>query len=109
MGRRFAKINLVTGKEEDILVFPTPDQLWDLINEPKNELLDEFRSIDLLRYVGVDPVRFYHRIAVERVLEGIAKGDQRLLLTLATGTGKTRIAFHIALKLFQAMWNLQVN
>ena len=106
-GKKIRQINLVTGKEEDILVFPTPDQLWDLINEPKNELLDEFRSIDLLRYGGVDPVRFYHRIAVERVLEGIAKGDQRLLLTLATGTGKTRIAFHIAWKLFQSRWNLQ--
>jgi len=106
-GKKIRQINLVTGKEEDILVFPTPDQLWDLINEPKNELLDTFRSIDLLRYGGVDPVRFYHRIAVERVLEGIAKGDQRLLLTLATGTGKTRIAFHIAWKLFQARWNVQ--
>ena len=104
-GQKIRQINLKTGKEEDILVFPTPDELWDLINEPKNELLDEFRSIDLLRYGGVDPVRFYHRIAVERVLEGIAKGDQRLLLTLATGTGKTRIAFHIAWKLFHARWN----
>ena len=66
-GKKIRQINLVTGKEEDILVFPTPDQLWDLINEPKNELLDEFRSIDLLRYGGVDPGRFYHRIAVERV------------------------------------------
>ena len=106
-GKMIRQINLVTGKEEDIPKFPTPDQLWDLINEPKNELLDNFRSIDLLRYGGVDPVRFYHRIAVERVLEGIAKGDQRLLLTLATGTGKTRIAFHITWKLFQSRWNLQ--
>jgi type I restriction enzyme R subunit len=106
-GQKIRQINLKTGKEEDVAAFPTPDELWNLINEPKNELLDTFRSIDLLRYGGVDPVRFYHRIAVERVLEGIAKGDQRLLLTLATGTGKTRIAFHIAWKLFQARWNVQ--
>jgi type I restriction enzyme R subunit len=104
-GQLIRQINLVTGKEEDIDHFPTPDQLWDLINEPKNALIDEFREIELQRYGGVDPVRYYQQIAVERVLEGIAKGDDRLLLTLATGTGKTRIAFHIAWKLYQAKWN----
>jgi type I restriction enzyme R subunit len=104
-GQMIRQINLVTGKEEDIANFPTPDQLWDLINEPKNELIDEFREIELQRYGGVDPVRYYHQIAVEKVLEGIANGDKRLLLTLATGTGKTRIAFHIAWKLFQTKWN----
>ena len=104
-GQLIRQINLRTGKEEDVASFPTPDQLWVLINEPKNALIDEFREIELQRYGGVDPVRYYHQIAVERVLEGIAKGDQRLLLTLATGTGKTRIAFHIAWKLFQARWN----
>ena len=104
-GQLIRQINLETGKEEDVASFPTPDQLWDLINEPKNALSDEFREIELQRYGGVDPVRYYHQIAVEKVLEGIANGDQRLLLTLATGTGKTRIAFHIAWKLFQARWN----
>lgn len=104
-GQMIRQINLLTGKEEDITKFPTPDELWALINEPKNELLDDFRSIELLRYGGTDPVRYYHQIAVEKILEGIANGDQRLLLTLATGTGKTRIAFHIAWRLFQTRWN----
>jgi len=104
-GQVIRQINLVTGKEEDLSKFPSPDELWALINEPKNELIDEFRGIELQRYGGVDPVRYYHQIAVEKVLEGIAKGDQRLLLTLATGTGKTRIAFHIVWKLFHARWN----
>ena len=106
-GQKIRQINLVTGKEEDIAVFPTPDQLWDLINEPKNELIDEFRAIDFESRGGLEPVRYYQQKSVENVLEGIAKGDNRLLLTLATGTGKTKIAFHIAWKLFQTRWNLQ--
>jgi type I restriction enzyme R subunit len=106
-GQKIRQINLVTGKEEDIDVFPTPDELWALINEPKNELIDEFRAVDFESRGGTEPVRYYQQKAVENVLEGIAKGDKRLLLTLATGTGKTKIAFHIAWKLFQTRWNLQ--
>jgi len=104
-GQKIRQINLVTGKEEDIAVFPTPDELWALINEPKNELVDEFRAVDFESRGGTEPVRYYQQKAVENVLEGIAKGDDRLLLTLATGTGKTKIAFHIAWKLFQTRWN----
>lgn len=104
-GQKIRQINLVTGKEEDIEVFPTPDQLWDLINEPKNELIDELRAVDFESRGGTEPVRYYQQKAVENVLEAIAKGDDRLLLTLATGTGKTKIAFHIAWKLFQVRWN----
>ena len=106
-GQKIRQINLVTGKEEDIDAFPTPDELWALINEPKNELIDEFRAVDFESRGGTEPVRYYQQKAVENVLEGIAKGDNRLLLTLATGTGKTKIAFHIAWKLFQTRWNLQ--
>jgi type I restriction enzyme R subunit len=106
-GQKIRQINLVTGKEEDIDSFPTPDELWALINEPKNELIDEFRDIDFESRGGTEPVRYYQQKAVENVLEGIAKGDNRLLLTLATGTGKTKIAFHIAWKLFQTRWNIQ--
>jgi type I restriction enzyme R subunit len=106
-GQKIRQINLMNGKEEDLDVFPTPDELWALINEPVNDLVDEFRAIDFDSKGGTEPVRYYQQKAVENVLEGIAKGDKRLLLTLATGTGKTKIAFHIAWKLFQARWNLQ--
>ena len=104
-GQKIRQINLDTGKEEDIQVFPTPDQLLDLINEPKNELVEELRAVDFESRGGTEPVRYYQQKAVENVLEAIAKGDDRLLLTLATGTGKTKIAFHIAWKLFQVRWN----
>ncbi len=55
---------------------------------------------------GSHPSRCYQDIAVERVLEAIAANRQRILLTLATGTGKTFIAFQIAWKLFHSRWNL---
>jgi len=106
-GQKIRQINLATGNEEDIAIFPTPDELWALINEPENELVDEFRAVDFESRGGTEPVRYYQQKAVENVLEGIAKGDKRLLLTLATGTGKTKIAFHIAWKLFQTRWNIQ--
>ena len=50
--------------------------------------------------------RYYRDIAVERVLEAERRDSERILLTLATGTGKTFIAFQIAWKLFQSRWNL---
>ena len=52
------------------------------------------------------PSRYYQDIAVERVMKAIAEDTPRILLTLATGTGKTFIAFQIAWKLFYSRWNL---
>jgi len=55
---------------------------------------------------GSHPSRYYQGTAVERVMEAIAADQQRILLTLATGTGKTFIAFQVAWKLFHSRWNL---
>jgi len=109
-GQKIRQANLLTGIETDLSSFPTPDKLVNLIAEPANNLINTFRAIPFETKGGTEPVRYYQQISVERVLEGIAKGETRFLLTLATGTGKTKIAFHIAWKLFQARWNLsQVN
>jgi type I restriction enzyme R subunit len=64
-GQKIRQINLVTGKEEDIDVFPTPDELWALINEPKNDLIDEFRTVDFESRGGTEPVRYYQQKASE--------------------------------------------
>lgn len=106
-GQKIRQINLVTAEEKDIAKFPSPDELWAMINEPINILRDQMREVPFESRGGLEPVRYYQQLAVEKVLEGISKGDKRLLLTLATGTGKTKIAFHIAWKLFQVRWNLQ--
>ena len=55
---------------------------------------------------NIEP-RYYQEIAINNALDAIADKQQRILLTLATGTGKTVIAFHIAWKLFQSRWNKQ--
>ena len=104
-GQDIRQINLITGQEKDITTFPTPEQLWSLISEPRNQWVDDFRLINYESRGGTEPIRYYQQRAVENVLEGIAKGDTRLLLTLATGTGKTKIAFHIAWKLFHTRWS----
>jgi type I restriction enzyme R subunit len=106
-GQKIRQINLFTGKEEDISSFPSPEELWSMINEPINLLRDQLWAVPFESRGGTEPVRYYQQLAVEKVLDGISKGDKRLLLTLATGTGKTKIAFHIAWKLFQTRWNLQ--
>ena len=71
-----------------------------------NAWRDRFAAVTPETKGGTWGARYYQEISVERVLEAIAAGDKRILLTLATGTGKTVIAFQIAWKLFYSRWNL---
>ena len=86
--------------------YPKPQELWDRTFPEKKAWRDRFAAISYPDKGGSWSLRFYQEIAVNRVLERIADGQDRVLLTLATGTGKTSIAFQIAWKLFQARWNL---
>ncbi len=95
-----------TGKERDLETYPTPEDLWNKTFATANAWRDRFASIPYPDKSGTWSLRFYQEIAVNRVLESIAAGKDRVLLTLATGTGKTSIAFQIAWKLFNARWNL---
>jgi type I restriction enzyme R subunit len=104
-GRQIRFIDMRTGVETDITDFPTPQELIASLNETSNEWLSKFEKFPYENKFG--NVRYYQSIAVERALGSIAKGDKRILLTLATGTGKTRIAFQIAWKLFHTKWNLK--
>ncbi len=88
--------------------FPTPDELWRMTFPDKNDWRDKFNLIPFNRDGGKSP-RYYQEIAANKVLEAISKKKNRILLTLATGTGKTYIAFQIVWKLFQARWNVQQN
>ena len=74
--------------------------------DTQNAWRDRFSEVAFPDKGGSWAIRYYQQIAVERVLEQVAKNNKRILLTLATGTGKTSIAFQIAWKLFQARWNL---
>jgi type I restriction enzyme R subunit len=100
-------IDMVTGTEGDIaLPFPTPDQLWERTFADHNAWREAFGAVAFETDGGKWEPRYYQHNAITAVLDALAKGDRRILLTLATGTGKTSIAFQIAWKLFEAKWNL---
>ena len=105
-GRGIYAIDMETGHEGEVLRYPSPDELWNLVFARKNAWRDCFTTVSFPDKSGSWDLRFYQEIAVNRVLERIAEGGDRALLTLATGTGKTSIAFQIAWKLYQARWNL---
>ena len=86
--------------------FPTPDELWAATFAVPNAWRERFAQIPFEDRSGSWDVRYYQDTAIQRVLEAVADERQRILLTLATGTGKTAIAFQIAWKLFHAKWNL---
>lgn len=108
-GQKIYGIDMDTGKEGDVVGFPTPDELWNRTFAKQNEWRDRFATIPYETKGGTWDIRFYQDIAVSRVLEAIADKRERILLTLATGTGKTSIAFQIAWKLFQTRWTLARN
>src|SRR3989338_5461937 len=103
-GKEIYQISMGTGKEGIIKNFPTPDELWNKTFNIENDWKEKFVAIPK---GGIYEPRFYQEIATNKALDAIADKKNRLLLTLATGTGKTTIAFQIAWKLFQARWNLK--
>ena len=105
-GRGIYAIDMQTGKEGGVARYPTPDELWALTFAEASAWRDRFAGVPFEDKGGSHPSRYYQDIAVERVMEAISAGKDRILLTLATGTGKTFIAFQIAWKLFHSRWNL---
>jgi type I restriction enzyme R subunit len=105
-GRAIYGIDMVTGAEGDVAEYPGPEELWQLTFAEVNAWRNRFAAIPFQDHGGAWQGRYYQDIAIARVLDAIAAGQQRILLTMATGTGKTFIAFQIAWKLFQSRWNL---
>lgn len=105
-GREILEFDYLSGHERPLDAFPTPDELWErfLAGSP----LDQVASQDYLspsyHLSGKSP-RYYQEIAINRALMAILSGQQRLLLTMATGTGKTVVAFQVCWKLWSARWN----
>jgi type I restriction enzyme R subunit len=99
-------IDMSSGAEGDVPQYPTPEALWNLTFAKHNAWRDRIAAVPFEDKGGSHPGRYYQDIAVDRAVEAIAAGQERILLTLATGTGKTFIAFQIAWKLFQSRWNL---
>jgi len=106
-GREIYQICMKTGKEGLVSQFPTPQELWDKTFADQNHWRDLFNRVPFEDIGGSKDMRYYQEIAVNRTMEAISTNKQRILLTLATGTGKTFIAFQIAWKLYHTRWTLQ--
>ena len=106
-GKGFIEHDFFTGVEREIGLdeFPTEDELWQRYLVGKG--LDAQGAALIAEPYHVDPfkpqeARYYQQVAVDRTLEAIAHGDRRLLLVMATGTGKTFTAFQIIWRLLKA-------
>ncbi len=113
-GKEIYQINMNTGEEKPVDDFLSPDELWQATYPKSNKTDDivaqtwfeKFMSVPFEDKSGTWQPRYYQEIAVKNTLQAIAQKKDRILLTLATGTGKTAIAFQIAWKLFHTRWNL---
>jgi superfamily II DNA or RNA helicase/predicted GIY-YIG superfamily endonuclease len=112
-GKEIYQICMKTGVEGLVTAFLSPQELWDKTYPSTGsgqalirEWREKFFSIPFEDKSGTWQLRYYQEIAIKNTLEAVAQNKDRILLTLATGTGKTAIAFQIAWKLFQTRWDL---
>lgn len=103
-GKEIYEISMRAGREATVLNFPTPQELWDKTFSDHNEWKEKFAAIPA---EGENGKRYYQELAINNVLDAVAENKSRILLTMATGTGKTAVAAQIAWKLFQTRWNLK--
>ncbi len=106
-GKSIYQICMQTFTEGEVGSFPTPDELWTKTFAKKSEWQEKFSAVPFEDVNGSKQARYYQEVAVNKVMQAIADDKSRILLTLATGTGKTFVAFQIAWKLFKSRWNLQ--
>ncbi len=103
-GKRIYEFNMLEGKGDYIDQYPTPEELYNRIHKKagtlREKIINQAYSND-----GKIP-RYYQELAINKAIEAICNQEDRILLTLATGTGKTIIAFQLAYKLYQAKWNV---
>ena len=114
-GLKIYGMDMEEGSEGDVDSYPTPDELWEMTfpapkEAYKKEIADwkaRFEAVPFALFKGQYLPRYFQHVAIEKTLDAIAAKQNRILLTMATGTGKTATAFHICWKLFQAKWNLK--
>jgi type I restriction enzyme R subunit len=100
------RVDMETGGEGHVSAWPSPQELWAATFPAQNAWRDRFAAVPFQEKGGDWALRYYQFNAVNKALERVQDGGRRILLTLATGTGKTTIAFQFAWKLFEAKWNL---
>ena len=105
-GKEIIELDFVTGRETRIDSFPSPVELWARLKE--SEGIDDEQSDRLLSPYDLRSgriPRYYQDIAINRAVQAILQGKPRILITMATGTGKTDVAFQICWKLWSSRWN----
>ena len=107
-GTDILEFDFLTGLEKEIKQFPTPTELWNRLNsvEPVKAEIQETFLKPFFAIAGKE-IRYYQRIAINTSVKAILEGKKRALLTLATGTGKTTVAFQIIYKLWNNRWNVK--
>ncbi|MEJ0023258.1 MAG: DEAD/DEAH box helicase family protein [Alphaproteobacteria bacterium] len=106
-GADIIEIDYFNGTETSISDYPSPALLWDRYQSGAG-ISDGVKAAQLLtpyNQVGGKSPRYYQQIAIQRTIEAILSGRKRILLTMATGTGKTVVAFQICWKLWSSRWN----
>ena len=102
-GQEIYEFDLTMGKGDFIENYPTPEELYNKTFGVKNEIKEALLKEPY--YIVDKKPRYYQEIAINKTIEALGDGKDRILLTLATGTGKTVVAFQIAYKLFNARWS----
>ena len=108
-GKGIVEFDFITGKQSDVMeAFPTPNQLWARLTGEEDEQIKTEVAEKLVTSMFPTPnkpPRYYQRNAIYAAISAIIKGQKRLLLTMATGTGKTSVAFQICWMLTSMKWN----
>jgi type I restriction enzyme R subunit len=106
-GPEIIEFDYLLGRETIVTSYPSPDDLWARYRFSRG-ITDDKNAEQILSPINSavkKGERYYAQIAINRAVEGIVQGTSRQLLTMATGTGKTAVAFQICWKLWNARWN----
>ena len=108
-GKLIVEFDFVTGKESSFYKMPQPSKLWQRLktHEGFTSQHEEDLILSPFDLTGGKTPRYYQQIAINNVISAIVKDQRRILLTMATGTGKTTTAFQICWKLWEQRWNLK--
>ncbi len=104
-GKGICEHDFITGQERDLTDFPSPQVLWERLRGDLHLANQQDAADSLTAYweaVGGHVPRYYQQIAVNRTVNAVLNGQQRILITMATGTGKTFVAFQIAWRLWKS-------
>jgi type I restriction enzyme R subunit len=106
-GHGIVEFDYTTGKETELKTFPSPEDLWQRLRKAKGLTDDQVaRGALTPSETSLEKGhRYYQEIAINTTVQAILKGNKRILLTMATGTGKTVVAYQICWKLWSTRWN----